>query len=373
VWENKQWYNTSYKDVRAIVTPAGAVQNSGITSTTNIVFRTQDTTPYALQEHGSCCFCNVDKKCLDYVTRSYCNSVTGTFSAKLSCDTRKNNRDAACYSKIGACCINGTCVECDSTQNWSYFTCATVTETKNADGTTTTIYDYGTGCDEYGSLMKGKITYIWKNEGSSYESKVIYDHFYSYGTEINGYSENNFTSDGNSYFEYSNSGASDGGVAGGVVGGDSISYPEIAFNWSGTNISKEVLTITADDGKKYNYDSENSTKWDNSTYTVLTGVYNYYSNTEDYEYHYLVSKPLVTNYECSLSWVPVSGVEKTTSIKSGMRNELIINYGNGECDNYALVTNNGKTTKIDLSEWFNMSNDSTVSNTNVVKGKIRRK
>ena len=265
------------------------------------------------------------------------------------------------------------CLECDSSQNWSYFTCATVTETKNADGTTTTIYDYGTGCDEYGSLMKGKITYIWKNEGSSYESKVIYDHFYSYGTEINGYSENNFTSDGNSYFEYSNSGTSDGGVAGGGVGGDSISYPEIAFNWSGTNISKEVLTITADDGQKYNYDSENSTKWDNSTYTVLTGVYNYYSNTEDYEYHYLVSKPLVTNYECSFSWVPVSGVEKTTSIKSGMRNELIINYGNGECDNYALVTNNGKTTKIDLSEWFNMSNDSTVSNTNVVKGKIRRK
>ena len=116
VWENKQWYNTSFKDVRAIVTPAGAVQNSGITSTTNIVFRTQDTTPYALQEHGSCCFCNVDKKCLDYVTRSYCNSVTGTFSAKLSCDTRKNNRDAACYSKIGACCINGTCVETTESQ-----------------------------------------------------------------------------------------------------------------------------------------------------------------------------------------------------------------------------------------------------------------
>jgi hypothetical protein len=266
-----------------------------------------------------------------------------------------------------------TCLECDSSQNWSYFTCATVTETKNADGTTTTIYDYGTGCDEYGSLMKGKITYIWKNEGSTYESKVIYDHFYSYGTEINGYSENSFTSDGNSYFEYSNSGASEGGAAGGVVGGDSISYPEIAFNWSGTSIAKEVLTITDDEGKKYNYDSENSTKWDNSTYTVLTGVYNYYSNTEDYEYHYLVSKPLVTNYECSLSWVPVSGVEKTTNIKSGKRDELIINYGNGECDNYALVTNNGKTTKIDLSEWFNMSNDSTVSNTNVVKGKIRRK
>jgi hypothetical protein len=110
VWENKQWYNTSYKDVRAIVTPAGAVQNSGITSTTNIVFRTQDTTPYALQEYGSCCFCDVDKKCLDYVTRKYCNSVSGTFSTETSCGTRIQSEDSACAKQLGACCVNGICV-----------------------------------------------------------------------------------------------------------------------------------------------------------------------------------------------------------------------------------------------------------------------
>ena len=260
---------------------------------------------------------------------------------------------------------DGTCLECDSSQNWSYFTCATVTETVNADGTTTTIYDYGDGCDEYGNLMKGKITYIWKNEGSNYESKVIYDHFYSNGTEMNGYSENSFTSDGNSYFEYSNSGTDIG---------DSIAYPLISFNWSGTSISKEVLTIINDNGEEYKYDSENSTKWDNSTYTVLTGVYNFISKSEDYEYHYLVSKPLVTNYECSLSWIPVSGIEKTTSIKSGKKDILEINYGDGTCDNYALVTDNGKTTKVDMGKWYSESNDSTVSITNTsVKVKMKRK
>jgi len=270
--------------------------------------------------------------------------------------------------------VDGSCIDCDSTYAWNYFTCAAVSETKNADGTTTTIYDYGDGCDEYGSLMKGKITYIWKNEGNTYESKVIYDHFYSFGTEINGYSENTFTSDGNSYFEYSNAGVSGGkNITGDSVASDSTSYPEIAFNWSGTSTSKEVLTITTDSVEIYNYDSEYSTKWDNSTYTVLTGVYNYYSKSEDYEYHYLVSKPLVTNYECGFSWIPVSGIETTTNIKLGKKDVLEINYGDGACDNFAFVTNNEKTTKVDLSEWFTVSNDSTVSASNIVKGKMRRK
>lgn len=270
--------------------------------------------------------------------------------------------------------IDSGCLECDSTQNWSYFTCATVTETINADGTTTTVYDYGAGCDEYGSLMKGKITYIWKNEGNIYESKVIYDHFYSYGTEINGYSENTFTSDGNSYFEYNYSDASGGkDIGGDSVVNDSTSYPDIAFNWSGTSTSKEVFTVTSESGEIYNYDSEYSTKWDNTSYTVLTGVYNYNSKSEDFEYGYLVSKPLVTNYECSLSWVPVSGIETTTSIKSGKKEVLEINYGDGTCDNFALVTNNGKTTKVDLTEWYTVSSDNTVSSSNGVRSKMRRK
>ena len=119
-WYNKQWYNSSYKDVKALLSPATAVQNSGVTSNTNIVFRTQNTTPFALQEYGSCCFCSSGKQCLDYVTRSYCSSVSGTFSTTLSCNIRKNNGDSGCYASVGACCINGTCVETSQTQCESY-------------------------------------------------------------------------------------------------------------------------------------------------------------------------------------------------------------------------------------------------------------
>ncbi|MCX6309197.1 MAG: hypothetical protein NTY32_10350 [Bacteroidia bacterium] len=276
--------------------------------------------------------------------------------------------------------VDGGCLEYDSTQNWSFFTCATVTEINNEDGTTTTIYDYGDGCDEYGSLMKGKITYIWKNEGNNYESKVLYEHYYCNGTEINGYSENSFTSDGNSYFEFSKGGtgvAGDSGEpyvvdSGEVYVDDSISYPEITFNWSGTSTSEEDLTITDDGGEEYTYNSVYSTKWDNSTYTVLTGAYNYISKSDNYEYHYLVSQPLVTNYECSISWVPVSGIETTTCVKSGKTDVLAINYGDGTCDSFALVTENGVTTNVDMAKWYSISNDSTVTSTKSMKVRIKR-
>jgi len=262
--------------------------------------------------------------------------------------------------------INGTCEECDSTKMWSYFTCAQVTETNNADGSTTTVYDYGTGCDEYGSLMKGKITYIWKVVGNNYDSKVVYDHFYCSGMELNGFSENSFTSNGESNFEYSNAG---------TAGGDSVDTPEISFNWSGSSFSKENFTLNYDNGEKYIYSSEYSTKWENSTYTVVSGEYNYISESEDFDYSYVVNKPIVTNYECSLSWIPVSGKETTISKKSGKTDELIIDYGDGTCDIYAFVTENGKTTKVDMSKWYTVSSEGeavTNSNKSKVKFKVRK-
>lgn len=272
------------------------------------------------------------------------------------------NLNLSGYSKEGDY-YTGDSLQTDTTNYWNYFTCATVTETTNPDGTTTTVYDYGDGCDEYGSMMKGKITYIWKNVGNTYESKVIYEDFYSWGTTMNGYSENTFTSDGNSYFKY------DDGTA---TTGDSVSVPEIEFNWSGESTSKEKLTITDENGKVYSYESEYSTKWDNTSYTISKGVYNYKSTSEDFEYNYQISKPIVTNYECNETWVPVSGIETTTIIKEGSKEVMEINYGSGKCDNFATVTINGKSSKVDMSEWYGMAcSDGTVSTSG--QSKIIRK
>lgn len=72
---------------------------------------------YKNQTIGSCCYCsNVDlstttRKCLEYATESFCNSIGGNFNFK-SCNTRYLSDD--CYSG-GACCANGTCFETDDT------------------------------------------------------------------------------------------------------------------------------------------------------------------------------------------------------------------------------------------------------------------
>ena len=76
---------------------------------------TYSTETYKNQIIGSCCYCStgnssiVNRKCLDYSTESFCDSIGGNFNFK-SCNSRYLSND--CYSG-GACCANGTCFETD--------------------------------------------------------------------------------------------------------------------------------------------------------------------------------------------------------------------------------------------------------------------
>ena len=239
------------------------------------------------------------------------------------------------------------CDTCEYPDIWEFTSCATITETDNPDGTRTTVYDYGDGCEEYGSFTKGKISYTWSSEGSSYYSKVIYDHYYSYGVEMNGYSEYSFESDGNSYFSI--------GIATNPEGaGDDTTRtaPDYNFNWSGTSSGKEDYTMTYDNGEKFSCTSDYSNKWDNDSYTVLAGFYGYSNETEGYEYYYEVTSPLVSNYQCIDTWIPVSGIETTTYRESGKTSVFTVDYGNGSCDNLAVVTEDGNTSIVDFGELY---------------------
>ncbi len=250
----------------------------------------------------------------------------------------------------------------DTANYWAPVTCAKVTESDNEDGTHTTIYDYGDGCDEYGSLYKGKITYIWKNEDNSYYSEVIYDNYYSYGVEMNGFSNYTFTSDGNSYYT----------VAGKEDNSDStVTIMPVEINWSGTSTGHDEITMTYDDGNSTYYKSDYSNIWDNNSYKVLEGDYYYKSTSDDYEYHYLVTVPLITDYDCPDSWVPVSGIEIITSVENGVTEEYSLNYGTGSCDNLAEITQNGETSIVDFGELYKVieGGDGTVSPSNGRKGR----
>ncbi|MFN8239732.1 MAG: hypothetical protein U0X39_03165 [Bacteroidales bacterium] len=233
----------------------------------------------------------------------------------------------------------------DTTKYWAPVTCAKVTETDNEDGTHTTVYDYGDGCEEYGSLIRGKITYIWKNDANSYYSVVIYDKYYSYGMEMNGVSKYSFTSDGNSYYTYG---------SGGTVSDSVVSIMPVFFNWSGSSTGREDISMKYDDGNVTVYKSEFSNVWDSISYKVLQGDYYYSSDSEGYEYHYEITSPLVTSYKCTDTWVPVKGVESITTTADGTTSTYVLDYGDGTCDNLAKLTENGKTSVVDFGEMFRL-------------------
>jgi len=234
-----------------------------------------------------------------------------------------------------------------------------VTETDNGDGTFTTVFDYGTGCDEYGSVMRGKITYIWSVKNEVYFSKVIYDHYYSYGIEMDGYSEYSFTSDGNSYVVYG-----DGTNAGGSDS-DSVKEGDFFFYWSGTSTGKDDILMTYDSGEKYVYQSTFSSLWDNNSYTIMQGDYYYKSETDGYEYTYNVINPLFYNYTCTDVFVAVKGIEKIYYKDKTETYSFVIDYGLGTCDNLATITENGESSVIDFGEMkdvYASDSDGTMTN-----------
>lgn len=231
----------------------------------------------------------------------------------------------------------------DTANYWAPVTCAKVTESDNEDGTHTTVYDYGEGCDEFGSTIKGKITYIWKNDNNNYYSVVIYDHYYSYGIEMNGISKYSFNSDMNSFYDIGKPGNS---------GDSTVSIMPVVFNWSGTCVGLDDITMIYDVGNTTLYRAEYSNEWDSNSYRVTKGDYFYSSKADGYEYNYMVTEPLITDYKCTESWVPVSGTESITATENGETTEYTLNYGTGNCDNLAQLTENGKTSIVDFSELY---------------------
>src|SRR5690606_21415624 len=103
-----------------------------------------------------------------------------------------------------------------------------------------------------------------------------------------------------------------------------------------------------DDGNSVSYSSDYSNIWDSISYRVIRGDYYYSSTKEGYEYNYKLTEPLITDYRCSNTWVPVSGTEKIVHKENGETEEYSLNYGKGECDNLAELTQDGKTSVVDF-------------------------
>lgn len=227
--------------------------------------------------------------------------------------------------------------------------CAVITNTINEDGSQTTTYDYGDGCEEgwgeYKYFMFGKYanTYldIFSQAGTVFKNSFYYHSVYdNYGGRYN---------DGWSWLM-------DGG---GTYEGESeydTATQKFAGSYSYTN-----ETTYQYDSTEYYFKGTGTTRYTSEKY-VIESSDNTYTYGDDY-YKSKVLKPLVADYSCyrqdsgfdnfCFFWMFVEGRERIQYKNGEEEGSFEIDYGNGECDNIIVIYEDGKKTVIDLGgNWF---------------------
>jgi len=227
-----------------------------------------------------------------------------------------------------------------------WISCAEVTTEEKEDGSTTTIIDYGDGCNEGwgGYFMKGRLEqtykYVSQKIGSAYSDNYLFTIFYvGYGGGFEADSTR-WQMDGNSRYQ-------------GTSEYDTLSQKFSGnYQYSDTTLYQYANTV-------YNYKSRGRSSYDENGWIVEESEYEYKDGNDFYRS--LVVEPLITSNDCnvfsddlplSFIWVPVSGKEKISYKQDGKQGSFEVDYGNGECDNIIYILENGKRVKIDLSsDW----------------------
>jgi hypothetical protein len=230
------------------------------------------------------------------------------------------------------------------TDPWA--SCAVITTTENSDGSTTTIYDYGDGCEEgwgeYIYFMHGKTIqtykYTSKQTGSvvrdTYLFKMIYD---NYGGSYNNNDSSAWSMDGNSHYEgYSQ-------------------YDTTQQKFSGAYAYNDT-SLYQSRGGNYVYKSAGRSSYDETGWIIEQNDYEYGDGTDFYRSR--LAERLVYNYSCNVFdeggltqayiWVAVSGKEIVTYSQEGKQGSFEVDYGDGECDNVIYITENGIRVRVDL-------------------------
>jgi len=229
--------------------------------------------------------------------------------------------------------------------------CAVITTVSNADGSITTTYDYGDGCDEgWGTttyVMHGKYVQTYKfvtdRNGSVYTNTYL---FKTYFDNYGGYYEyDTITS------EWFNNGSS-------YYSGHST-YDTATLKFAGSYTSYDT-TEYGYNGLVHEYKSKGKSKYSDAGSTVEESEYEY-GDGNNY-YHAKVIQPLVSNYRCNNAgvgsfreiyvWIPVSGREVITYKQEGKEGSFEIDYGGGECDNILYIIEDGKRVRVDMGDFI---------------------
>ncbi len=221
----------------------------------------------------------------------------------------------------------------DSTWVDDWETCATITEMQLDNGGWQMIIDYGDeGCEEYGELVKGKITITWTETQSSFTGTEVYENL-TYGDVV-----------------------VDGKV---TYSGSWTDMTNADFAWEGS----EDLVITSGD-EQISLKGTFKEKMDNDFYIITEGSYEY-TSSKGYSFTYKITKPLVYNYSCEDAWIPVEGTEEISYTENGETADFTVDYGDGTCDNLYTVTSDGETIEYNYEDEWTDDGGNDTDSTNV--------
>jgi len=248
-------------------------------------------------------------------------------------------------SKQGGLKSSGTETELS---DYDYETCANITETTDENGNLVVTMNYGAeGCDDFGMLTKGKIiTTYYKQEDSSSPEKIKEEYInysisYSYCAYIDSLTE--CTSEEQVEETI-------------TMNGITVYESEYNEEWNGNYNFEEDMTYQYSDGEVIVSQAKYKEKQTEESFIITEGKGLY--KGKDYEYNYEVIVPVVYKFTCDENiYMPVSGIEKDsyTGKDTEGNNESFeyeIDYGNGDCDNIAKVTENGVTEEIDFDKYY---------------------
>lgn len=226
-------------------------------------------------------------------------------------------------------------------------TCLTETWEDDGNGTYTFTLDFGDGCEYYGEFLKGKLVETGTYTDNSFNSSVTYTNFggedwqidgtYSYsGTYEDAAAEDSDPTD-SSQWTFSASYAFEADLT--------QQYTDYGNPEDSTQASTDETIVTVE------YDATGAESMDENGYTVESRSETVSVSTGEM-YSATVDSPLYYDYECEEddTWVFVSGVESGSYTYDNQSGTYAIDYGNGECDNIILLTENGVTEEIDLGD-----------------------
>ncbi|MEM0939642.1 MAG: hypothetical protein AAGI25_07615 [Bacteroidota bacterium] len=223
------------------------------------------------------------------------------------------------------------------------------------------VLDFGNGCDFYGRYMYGRMEEIGSYTDSSFSSAVNYTQFG--GSRNDGGAEwwvdgrHSYTGTWSDIHKNDdiNRDSTERDSTSRIDGYSYSATYEFSADLTQTYIefigAPEDSVTTGEDIYIVDYLADGQEEMNQDGYTIVSKTESVSANTGE-SYSSQIDTPLFMDYSCINTWIFVSGVESGMYTYEGVTDSYSIDYGNGECDNIILLTENGETEEIDLGkEW----------------------